>query len=159
MITVFNQEELDRDVPRLLDLKTRLGVPWGGRSSSPRGTGRRESLDGLWDLQIDARQVGRGPQLGIVGGKRGPGARPMHPDWARSLRDQCQEAGVPFFFKQWGDWRVDVDAVRDMALPDERYLRCSDARYIEGYGQLFARVGKKAAGALLDGREWREMPG
>lgn len=38
----------------------------------------------------------------IVGGESGPGARPMHPDWARSIRDQCREAGVPFFFKQWG---------------------------------------------------------
>lgn len=38
----------------------------------------------------------------IVGGESGPGARPMHPDWVRSLRDQCKEAGVPFFFKQWG---------------------------------------------------------
>jgi len=40
----------------------------------------------------------------IVGGESGPGARPMHPDWARSLRDQCVAAGVPFFFKQWGEW-------------------------------------------------------
>jgi Bacteriophage protein gp37 len=40
----------------------------------------------------------------IVGGESGPGARPMHPDWARSLRDQCVAAGVPFLFKQWGEW-------------------------------------------------------
>jgi len=40
----------------------------------------------------------------IVGGESGPGARPMHPDWVRSIRDQCQAAGVPFFFKQWGEW-------------------------------------------------------
>jgi protein gp37 len=40
----------------------------------------------------------------IVGGESGPAARPMHPDWARSLRDQCAAAGVPFFFKQWGEW-------------------------------------------------------
>src|SRR5262249_14134601 len=41
----------------------------------------------------------------IAGGESGPGARPMHPDWARALRDQCGAAGVPFFFKQWGEWR------------------------------------------------------
>ncbi|EPD44827.1 hypothetical protein HMPREF9701_00416 [Delftia acidovorans CCUG 274B] len=41
----------------------------------------------------------------IVGGESGPGARPMHPDWASSLRDQCNAAGVPFLFKQWGEWR------------------------------------------------------
>src|SRR5690606_39843428 len=40
----------------------------------------------------------------VVGGESGPGARPMPPDWARSLRDQCVAAGVPFLFKQWGDW-------------------------------------------------------
>ena len=40
----------------------------------------------------------------IAGGESGHGARPMHPDWARALRDQCQAAGVPFFFKQWGNW-------------------------------------------------------
>ncbi|MDB5552160.1 MAG: hypothetical protein JWL86_2144 [Rhizobium sp.] len=40
----------------------------------------------------------------IVGGESGNGARPMHPDWARSLRDQCEAAGVPFHFKQWGAW-------------------------------------------------------
>ena len=46
------------------------------------------------------------PQLDwiIMGGESGPGARPMHPDWVRSVRDQCQAAGVPFFFKQWGEW-------------------------------------------------------
>ncbi|HZZ80978.1 MAG TPA: phage Gp37/Gp68 family protein [Gemmataceae bacterium] len=40
----------------------------------------------------------------IVGGESGHGARPMHPDWVRSIRDQCVAAGVPFFFKQWGEW-------------------------------------------------------
>jgi protein gp37 len=47
----------------------------------------------------------------IVGGESGPGARPMHPDWARSIRDQCQSAGVPFFFKQWGAWEIASTAV------------------------------------------------
>jgi protein gp37 len=46
----------------------------------------------------------------IVGGESGAGARPMHPDWARSLRDQCKAAGVPFFFKQWGEYRVGIKA-------------------------------------------------
>ncbi|HUU60202.1 MAG TPA: DUF5131 family protein [Phycisphaerae bacterium] len=73
----------------------------------------------------------RGPFLDwvIVGGESGPGARPMQPDWARLLRDQCQAAAVPFFFKQWGEY-------------DERGVR----------------VGKKRAGRMLDGREWNEMP-
>lgn len=89
----------------------------------------------------------------ITGGESGPGARPMHPDWARSLREQCQGAGVPFFFKQWGEWKevrtVDQDTV-------ERYSKDMVAH---PNGDLFFRVGKKAAGRRLDGREWNQFPG
>jgi protein gp37 len=70
----------------------------------------------------------------IAGGESGPGARPMHPDWARSLRDQCTAAGVPFFFKQWGEWVHRKDSVE------------------------LVRVGKKQAGRELDGRVWDEYP-
>ncbi len=109
----------------------------------------------------------------ICGGESGPGARPMHPDWARSLRDQCQAAGVPFFFKQWGEWAPDTgplstsrdpimegkapcaiwngqgwDHYRDCYEPPER-TQCREWMY---------RLGKKRAGRLLDGREWNEVP-
>ncbi|MGC0365043.1 protein gp37 [Rhodococcus sp. 27YEA15] len=66
----------------------------------------------------------------IVGGESGRNARPMHPEWAASLRDQCVEAAVPFLFKQWGEWDASSQ-----------------------------RVGKKAAGRELDGRTWDEFPG
>lgn len=84
----------------------------------------------------------------IVGGESGPGARPMHPDWARSLRDQCQAADVPFFFKQWGEW---LPAMSDGALlPDgSQTLNCCDEPM---------RVGKKAAGHLLDGEVIQQFP-
>jgi protein gp37 len=84
----------------------------------------------------------------IVGGESGPGARPMHPDWASNLRDQCVDAGVPFFFKQWGEW---LPAMSDGPLVDGcQELNCSDAP---------VRVGKKKAGSLLDGVLWRQFPG
>ncbi len=83
----------------------------------------------------------------IVGAESGPGARPMHPNWVRSLRDQCVKAGVPFFFKQWGDW---LPAMCDGAPGDGQVINASDDAI---------RVGKKAAGRLLDGRTWDEMPG
>ncbi len=88
----------------------------------------------------------------IVGGESGPGARPMHPDWARGLRDQCVAAGVPFFFKQWGKWRG--------KLPKENLgLLAAGAACHEWNGGVTSwRVGKKIAGALLDGREWKEFP-
>lgn len=83
----------------------------------------------------------------IVGGESGPGARPMHPDWARSIRDQCLEARVPFFFKQWGEW---LPAMQDGALGVRaQALNASDVPI---------RVGKKAAGRLLDGVEWNQYP-
>jgi protein gp37 len=102
----------------------------------------------------------------IAGGESGPQARPSHPDWFRSLRDQCQGAGVPFFFKQWGEW-VPFANNRDVPPAPDRTPVClvkSDGRVIRPYcgedapGHQMARIGKKAAGRLLDGREWSEFP-
>lgn len=117
----------------------------------------------------------------IVGGESGPNARPMHPEWARSIRDQCQEAGVPFFFKQWGAW----DLVRRTATKDHSgYQTHYDPRKSKRFGVLtpdgewyegatgwngrsedpdtheayMHKVGKRTAGRLLDGREWSEFP-
>ncbi len=89
----------------------------------------------------------------IVGGESGPGARPMHPDWARGIRDQCVAAGVPFFFKQWGEWLP-----FGQARTDEQEIDFSKAELRDFEHCTFARLGKKRAGRLLDGREWNEMP-
>lgn len=86
----------------------------------------------------------------IVGGESGDGAAPMHPNWARSLRDQCVEANVPFLFKQWGEWLPLASADEASQYPK--------AQMIEGDGVRFVKVGKKAAGRLLDGREWNQYP-
>ena len=88
----------------------------------------------------------------IAGGETGPGARPMHPDWARALRDQCQNAGVPFFFKSWGDWAE----VR--TLTPEITERFARAHHGYSDGTLMFRVGKKRAGRTLDGRTWDQLP-
>ncbi len=92
----------------------------------------------------------------ICGGESGPGARPMHPGWARGLRDQCVGAGVPFFFKQWGEWQsaadIDVcDPVMGTSISDPHY------HALPGGGGMIL-VGKRRAGRLLDGREWSEYP-
>ncbi len=90
----------------------------------------------------------------IAGGETGPGARPMHPAWVRSLRDQCQAGGTPFFFKSWGDWctasQCEVWEHGKYAVPGSMPL---------GDYQDVHRVGKKNAGRLLDGREWNQYPG
>ena len=87
----------------------------------------------------------------IVGGESGHGARPMQPQWARSLRNQCQDAGTPFFFKQWGDFKPCSYCATSGRNPTISH--CSMCHDLNG-----RRVGKKAAGRLLDGREWNEVP-
>jgi protein gp37 len=94
----------------------------------------------------------------ICGGESGPGARPMNPKWARSLRDQCADAGVPFFFKQWGEHVPCVcddigdrlacfaDGAESPAFTDE-----TSHPVVSAHGREYWRIGKKAAGRLLDG--------
>ena len=118
----------------------------------------------------EIRQVSN-PKLDLIiaGGESGPGARPMDPDWARDIRDQCQKADVPFFFKQWGTY-VDFTQVGGLSC---RSLSGNRVKITGGTlnGQTFyapypwgalgpavIKAGKKRAGRLLDGREWNEMP-
>lgn len=86
----------------------------------------------------------------VAGGESGPGARPMHPRWARDLRDQCQAAEVPFFFKQWGEHTAHP-------APQARWADGSPVP-AELEPVTFERIGKSAAGRLLDGTEHNAMP-
>jgi protein gp37 len=93
----------------------------------------------------------------IVGGESGPGARPMHPDWGSEVRDQCKGAGVPFFFKQWGEWfpRSAWEDNPELVLPDDSDLDRDPRTVLLDAGffpEYMHRVGKKAAGRVLDGR-------
>lgn len=111
-------------------------------------------VDLKWSLYLDPADNDHRTAIDcvIAGGESGPNARPMHPDWARSLRDQCQVAGVPFFFKQWGEW---------MPASEDELLTVPPARRDflgKGSGEGMIRVGKARAGRLLDGREWSEFP-
>lgn len=114
---------------------------------------------------------GSGPFPGInwvvVGGESGPKARPMHPDWVRSLRDQCKAAGVPFLFKQWGEWQADENRVpTDIEDAEGNAICIGIDGNIPGTGynrektipaRMF-KIGKKAAGRLLDGVLHDEYP-
>lgn len=98
----------------------------------------------------------------ICGGESGPGARPSHPDWFRSARDQCQAAGVPFLFKQWGEWEwityMDGEQpILKVSCPTPERMKKS-TREIVFDGVNMRRVGKKAAGRLLDGKEHNAFP-
>lgn len=131
-----------------------------------------------WAAFPDAPEVKHTPGAGnlidwvIVGGESGTGARPMHPNWVRSLRDQCKAADVPFFFKQWGEWAPQIGAIdlydfepqskyRWAAWDDDvwdywdRPSWCDDLGAAE---DCCVRVGKRRAGADLDGVEHREFP-
>ncbi|MCJ2128325.1 phage Gp37/Gp68 family protein [Methylobacterium sp. E-045] len=127
--------------------------------SPPEDEGRRGSaLDGHEVAGLVGNCIAYIPALDwiIVGGESGPGARPMHPAWARSIRDQCARAGVPYFFKQWGAWSEDTnqDSPRGDyigAHPGVEPIQCCDTVYM-------APVGKKVAGRLLDGVEHNGMP-
>lgn len=205
IISVVNQEEADRDIPRLLDLKDRLGIKWVGLSMEPllgpvdigpwiptcyecgascglrlagppkieRCTECDEECGPETDpvfsegcpkcsgqLEFVCPDCGHymvyqhpdTPYIDwvIVGGESGSNARPMHPEWARSLRDQCVAAGVPFLLKQWGEhiahpapgatWKDGTPVPADLSPV------------------TYERVGKKAAGRLLDGIEHNGFP-
>jgi protein gp37 len=132
---------------------------------------RIDVLTGGWAVPRNDGSHHQEPRIHwvIVGGESGAGARPMHPDWARSLRDQCVRAGVPFFFKQWGEWvpiaapGLNNDADEPKLAVLSRTGECFSATPAEAMlatGSLHAvqRLGKHKAGRHLDCRAWDEMP-
>ena len=105
------------------------------------------------DLQLLGRNYGRGDEFVnwvICGGESGANARPMYGGWARYLLHQCQDANVPFFFKQWGEWCPGNQPQIQNAM-GRKIHRWAD-------GSCSMRVGKERAGELLDGEAWRELP-
>lgn len=102
----------------------------------------------------------------IVGGESGTRARPMHLDWVCKIRDDCKDAGVPFFFKQWGEWeskeiktkKFNISKMQEQSKKTGIKSMCT---FIKQPGEpflVFKRVGKKKAGSKLDGVEHKEMP-
>lgn len=127
-LTVCNQAEADTKIAvflqvpgkKFLSIEPMLGPIWiSGGLITGQGKYVGDAVS-----RIDAV---------ILGGETGPGARPMHPDWVRSVRDQCATAGVPFFFKGWGEWRFGQDG-------------------------NFYRDGRKSTGRKLDGRTHNDLP-
>lgn len=152
--TVENQARADERIPHLLSIPAKVRF----LSCEP--------LLGPLDLSVPFhmqkidmaqqpvwRPENRGIHWVICGGESGTHARAMHPEWARSLRDQCSAAGVPFFFKQWGEW-----------LPGCQYREGDRERFREKAQHSFCHdhhswwVGKKLAGRMLDGRQHDEFP-
>ncbi len=191
-VSVENQATADERIPALLgtpaairwlsmepllgpvDL-TRIHHTTGYGASPCEGCGNDVYINAL-DGETYCRAGCDGPifpriNWAVVGGESGKGARPKHPAWDRSLRDQCVAAGIPFFLKQNGEWHSSAD--HDPSSHDDHVQTC--AIHINGTieyrpAEAFAlsrtegwahmcRIGKKSAGRLLDGREWSEYPG
>lgn len=167
--TIANQEEAERDLPKLLDLPC------------PNFVSIEPQL-GLIDL-VHVRQKngqtfnalskkegiglrGKGVEWVICGGESGPGARPLHPTWAGQLRDQCRDAGVPYMFKQYGEWlpisqmknedhqrlfrsKVKAKEGQDQAVLDDCYGR--ECRVPTGVVQMDGTLAKIELGSFIDG--------
>lgn len=182
----FTAEELGETGNGCYDTARNLpNVWWGTSIESDRYTFR---ADHLRATPAAVRFLSCEPLLGplpsldlagidwvIVGGESGPGARPMHPDWARDIRNRCQAAGVPFFFKQWGAWGPEPGSASvpaHMLADDGSLYEPGDLAWPDGPRRLEAvrrghdrapltcvyRCGKAASGRLLDGRTWDEIP-
>lgn len=156
--TVCNQQEFQRDVPKLLQTPAAVrfisAEPLLGpidMDCVPRPDAWPAVVDDICD-GINPLRYLSGPQIDwvIAGGESGPGARPANPDWFRAMRDECVEMRVPFLFKQWGEW---------IGLRPEEPKPAYGVRCHEWNGGVSSwRIGKHAAGRLLDGQTWNEFP-
>lgn len=196
-VSVENQQWADTRIPALLD--TPAAIRWISAepllgpidltriSASSKqqpdmvydALGQRYGVPGRWQAATSARL-----NWVVAGGESGPKARPMHPDWPRSLRNQCAAAGVPYLFKQWGTWGVDWPLDKDgkvittgrglgiTVANDGTVYQPGDLTYPDGprWGEALRanhgranltamyRLGKKKAGRELDGREHNGFP-
>lgn len=149
-VTAENQQAADERIPLLLKIPaaarfvsvepmlSRVNLGLAGTCPKSWGVGYRPISDLLTWV--------------ICGGESGPGARPMHPEWPRDLRNQCVAAGIPYFFKSWGEWLPASQWPTTLNRMYRSVKRC------QMKSEHFYRVGKKAAGRLLDGRIWDQMP-
>jgi len=164
-VSVEDQETADERIPLLL--QTPAAVRWISAEPllGPIDLCDIPAWDGLAEGQRHVDVLGQyafevaGPDyidtcnIGVgINWESGPHARPSNPDWFRLLRDQCAAADVPFLFKQWGEW------CHPMQLDGETYRQIEAADIDSAEENKPIRVGKKAAGRTLDGREWNEYP-
>jgi protein gp37 len=155
-VTAEDQEQADRRIPHLLETPAAVRFvscepmvgpvgfddDWLARTCVKCGSMDFHSCKNSGPQCWEASEEYEGDTCGctestgidwvICGGESGPGARPMNPDWARGLRDECQAAEVPFFFKQWGDLSHTLN--------------------------YFYDVDSKRGGDFVDGRKWQEFP-
>ena len=163
-VTAENQAAADKRIPLLLEIQAPVRFVSCEPLLGPVDLTELGEVDSAATYnaltgEFSGNTDGRGPVLDwvIAGGESGAKARPMHPDWARSLRDQCRATDIPFFFKQWGEW-----------APVEEFTGSNGNVFSDQLKQIefggvgnslhMQRIGKAAAGALLDGVEYKQYP-
>ena len=160
-VSVEDQASADERIPLLL--QTPAAIRFVSVEPMLGPVNIKGYLDGSirWSIRTNATRL----DWVIGGGETGLGARPMHIDWVRSLRDQCAAAHVPFFFKQWGEWQPVHGTGRTTGDEEEevrpfRWLAVGGTARDSGCppDALMLRVGRKRAGRELDGRTWDEFP-
>ncbi|AUN95437.1 phage Gp37/Gp68 family protein [Pseudazoarcus pumilus] len=165
--TICNQQEADRDIPKLLAVPAAVRFLSIEPMLGPVDLLNMTAADGRAYNALSAWMTpGKDPlerriDWIIAGGESGPQARPSHPEWFRSLRDQCKAAGVPFLFKQWGEW-IDytVDDKPTIWVTEDGRTGAQDDVVKDGkhWWLQMSRVGKSAAGRLLDGETHNGFP-
>lgn len=149
-VSVEDQAAADERIPMLL--QTPAAVRWISAEPLLGPVSLRLERLGHWNaLAIKSNQPWATTRLHwvVVGGESGPKARPMHPEWARGLRDQCAAAAVPFLFKQWGEWQPVHPS--GASIPGCGTTPQREPAFRFEHGHYFTKVGKKLAGRLLDG--------
>lgn len=188
-ITIINQEEAERDIPKLLDVPAEIKFLSVEPMLGPIDLKKIEIIQSpgyfgdclQWYHQPHFQRETKwnGINWVICGGESGQSARPMHPYWVRSLRDQCAVARIPFLFKQWGEWAPRAGLLTgggtNFSEIDPQCKKWPDvirlgehgrnSQYSENCGDdagesvFVQRVGKNTAGRLLDGKTYDEFPG
>lgn len=167
-VTVENQEQADKRIPILLQIPADVRFI----SVEPMlGPVNIADLISRSDVnELDCRPLGSWHLDWIIcGGESGTKARPVHPHWVRSLKDECHAIGVSFFFKQWGEWKPNEFSPEQIITmnncvpclpPTEMWLDDNGRKLKEpnDTSWLMMKVGKKRSGCLLDGKEYKQFP-
>ena len=156
-VSVENQQTADERIPHLLQIpgfKKFLSIePMLGKINLKLKERWCFEEEIAHDCNIKADHISQV----ICGGETGYNARPCHPDWVRSLRDQCKEAGVPFFFKNLGIWLPSLDVPSGYADTYCYKRHGSRNPCLAVDNEVMVKVGKKATGRILDGRTHDEL--
>ena len=164
-VSIEDQDAADERIPLLL--QTPAAVRWVSAEPLLGPVDLRQYLD--WSF-ANADMSRPDVDWVVVGGESGTNARPMHPAWARSLRDQCTASGRPFLFKQWGEWCPSQFLPKGTTLPAHRWGWINEKggpAETNHYGpfkdefahhELMGHIGKRAAGRQLDGIEHNGYP-